>query len=102
MGKVRRSFNADFKARVALEAFKEEKTLANLAMEYKIHPTLITRWKKDLVENAGKAFGDSNGISEAEEDRLKTPLYEEIGRLKVELGWMKKNYLNIQSRRKET
>lgn len=102
MGKIRRSFSADFKARVALEAFKEEKTLSTLAMEYKVHPNLITKWKKDLVENAGKAFGESNEISEAEEDSLKTPLYEEIGRLKVELGWMKKNYLNIQSRRKET
>ena len=102
MGKTRRSFTADFKARVALEALKEEKTLAELAAAHKVHPHQITRWKKDLVRNAGKAFSDSSEISSADEERLKTPLYEEIGRLKVELDWMKKNYLLIQSRRKET
>ena len=101
MGKNRRSFTADFKARVALEALKDDKTLAELAAEHKVHPNQITRWKKDLVSNAGKAFSDSSEISSVEEDRIKTPLYEEIGRLKVELDWMKKNYLLIQSRRKE-
>jgi putative transposase len=102
MGKTRRSFTADFKARVALEALKEEKTLAELAATHKVHPHQITRWKKDLVRNAGKAFCDSSEISSADEEKLKTPLYEEIGRLKVELDWMKKNYLLIQSRRKES
>ena len=101
MGKSRRRFTADVKARVALEALKEDKTLAELAAEHKVHPNQITRWKKDLVSNAGKAFSDSSEISAAVEDKIKTPLYEEIGRLKVELDWMKKNYLLIQSRRKE-
>jgi len=101
MGKPRRSFTADFKARVALEALKEENTLAELSAAHKVHPNQISSWKKDLVRNAGKAFSDSSEISSADEEKLKTPLYEEIGRLKVELDWMKKNYLLIQSRRKE-
>jgi len=82
MGKSRKSFSADFKARVALEALKEEKTLAELATEHKVHPNQITRWNKDLVRNAVKAFSVSSEISFAEEEKLKTPLYEEIGRLK--------------------
>jgi putative transposase len=77
------------KARVALEAIKGIKTMSELSAEYRIHPNVITKWKKQLIEGAATVFsrGNENGNSE---EVLTRPLYEEIGRLKVELDWLKK------------
>lgn len=94
MGKTRRRFSAEFKAKVAIEAIRERKTQAELSVEYGLHPNQIMAWKKEFIENAGKVFGDGEEISEATEDKLKLPLYEQIGRMKVEIDWMKKNYAN--------
>jgi transposase-like protein len=94
MGKKRRRFSGEFKAKVAIEAIRERKTLADLSVEFQVHPNQITAWKKEFLENAGKAFGDSDDLSEAAEDEIKTPLYEQIGRMKVEIDWMKKNYVS--------
>jgi transposase-like protein len=94
MGKKRRRFSGEFKAKVAIEAIRERKTLAELSVEFQVHPNQITAWKKEFLENAGKAFGDSDDLSEAAEDEIKTPLYEQIGRMKVEIDWMKKNYVS--------
>jgi putative transposase len=96
MGKKRRRFGGEFKAKVAIEALRERKTQAELSVEYKVHPNQIMAWKKEFLTNAGKIFDNGTELSEAAEDQLKAPLYEEIGRLKVELNWMKKNYLNVQ------
>lgn len=94
MGKKRRRFSGEFKARVAIEAIRERKTLAELSVEFQVHPNQITAWKKEFLDNAGKAFGDSEELSESAEDEIKTPLYEQIGRMKVEIDWMKKNYVS--------
>ena len=96
MGKKRRRFSAEFKAKVAIEAIRERKTQAELSVEFGLHPNQIMAWKKEFIGNAGKVFGDNAEISEATEDALKTPLYEQIGRMKVELDWMKKNYSLLQ------
>ena len=96
MGKTRRRFTGEFKAKVAMEALKERKTLAELATEFGIHPNQITAWKGEFLQNAGKIFSGGDGLSEAEAEEQKTPLYEQIGRLKVQLDWLKKKYVECR------
>ena len=76
MTRKRRAFSDKFKAKVAIEAVKGIKTLSELATEYKVHPNQISAWKKQLLLNA--------------EEELTAPLYEEIGRLKMDLKWLEK------------
>ena len=89
MAGKRRRHTDEFKARVALEAVKGVKTAAELSSAYRVHPTVIAHWKKQLVTGAPMVFasGASNGKGEEE---LTRPLYEEIGRLKMEVDWLKK------------
>lgn len=89
MTKKRRQYSNNFKAKVALEALRERKTVAQLASEYDIHPNQITEWKKQLKDQAGVAFG-GEGRTEAEIEKEKTDLYEQIGRLKVETEFLRK------------
>jgi transposase-like protein len=96
MGKTRRRFSAEFKAKVAIEAIRERKTQAELSVEFGLHPNQIMAWKKEFIENAGRVFGNGDEISETAEDELKLPLYEQIGRMKVEIDWMKKNYVSLR------
>ena len=87
----RRKHSSVFKAKVALEAIKGQKTLTELSSEYGIHATQITLWKKQLQEGIKDIFStgqSSNSSIRAE--RLQDKLYQEIGRLKVELDWLKK------------
>ena len=89
MAGKRRKHPDALKARVALEAIKGVKTMSELSAEYRIHSNVITKWKRQLIEGAAVVFsrGNENGNSE---EALTGPLYEEIGRLKVELDWLKK------------
>jgi len=90
MGKKRRRHNAQFKFRVALEAVKEKQTISELASQYEVHPTLIRNWKKQLVEGGAGIFERGKKESKAEPKIAETELYEQIGRLKMELEWLKK------------
>jgi len=88
---MRRKFDAAFKAKVAMEAIRGEATLAQLASRYQVHPNQITQWKKQALEGLPALFADKrtkNGRQEKEcsEDEL----YRQIGKLKVELEWLKK------------
>jgi putative transposase len=89
-GKKRKTHSATFKAQVALAALKGDKTVAELAGQHQVHPTLIHTWKKQLLAGAEAVF--ANGAKAANEDAeaVQAQLYEEIGRLKVELDWVKK------------
>lgn len=90
MGKKRRQFTDKFKAKVALEAIKGVKTLAELASEYQVHPNQISGWRKQLFAHAPELFSRKNaGVSKSEEE-LTAPLYEEIGRLKMDIKWLEK------------
>ena len=84
----RRKFSNAFKARIALEALKGDKTTAELASEHRVHPSQVAAWKKQLKNSAADVF-DGNRRVKLEEE-ITTPLYEEIGRLKMDLRWLEK------------
>ena len=88
MSKLRKRYEAGFKARVALEAVKERETIAELAKRFGIHPNMIHQWKRRLVDEAGTVF--ARGEAPIEEATPAAELYKQIGRLKVELEWLKK------------
>jgi putative transposase len=90
MARTRRRFDSGFKAKVALEAVRELKTLSEIAQQFKVHPNQVTLWKKQLLVGAERAFEGDNGKSSKSEEPEASELYEQIGRLKVELEWLKK------------
>lgn len=90
MGRKRRTFTDKFKAKVALEAVKGMKTLAELATEYQVHPNQISDWKKQLLANAPELFASGKKHHTKTEEELTAPLYEEIGRLKMDVKWLEK------------
>ena len=90
MGTKRRKHSTDFKFKVALEAVKEQRTVSQLASEYNLHPNQISTWKKQLLSTGGSLFSRPNGRSEAAQAAQEAELYEQIGRLKMELEWLKK------------
>ena len=90
MGTKRRSYSDRFKARVALDAVREVKTIAELASEHRVHPSQISTWKKLLVSNASELFSRGSNYTHKTEKKLTGPLYEEIGRLRMDVKWLKK------------
>lgn len=88
MSVKRRNHSPEFKFKVALEAAKEQKTIGQLASEFNLHPTQIGNWKKHFLENGKSVFqsNDKHDIQTMQESEL----YEQIGRLKMELEWLKK------------
>ena len=86
----RKQHSADFKFKVALEAMKGLKTASELASIYEIHPTLISNWKKQLKDKGKEIFSNNVNRKEQDAQTLQSALYEEIGRLKFELDWLKK------------
>jgi transposase len=87
---MRRSHDAAFKARVALEALKEEKTIAQIASEYGVHSNQIRQWRQKLLEDLPQLFSDHRRKDEKDGEALQAELYRQIGQLKVELDWLKK------------
>ena len=95
MEKSRRTFTAEFRAKIAIEAIKENKTISELAQIYQVHPNLITHWKRDFLANAGKVF-DSGKDESSEIKKLKKEneeLIHQIGQLSVDINWLKKKVL---------
>ena len=90
MARKRRSFSGSFKAKVALAACRGERTTAQLAAEYEVHVGQITAWKKQLLEGAAGLFEDGRSKRVGEESGSDQQLYEQIGRLKMEVEWLKK------------
>ena len=90
MARKRRSFSGAFKAKVALAACRGDKTTAQLAAEYEVHVGQITAWKKQLLAGAPELFEDGRSKRAAEDAAGEEELYEQIGRLKMEVEWLKK------------
>jgi len=93
MARKRRTFSRKFKAKVALEAMKEHMTISQIAGKYGVHPTQVKDWKKQALDDLPEVFGTNTGNDEAE--KLVSSLYEEIGRLKIQLDWLKKKYQQL-------
>jgi transposase-like protein len=89
--RTRRKFTADFKAKVALEAIKNHKTLAQLSQEYEVNAITIARWKSEFLENMSSIFSGERAAESASENPAIEKLYAQIGQLKVELDFLKKS-----------
>jgi putative transposase len=91
MARTRRRFDGKFKAKVALEAIRELKTISEIAQQFKVHPNQVTMWKKQLLGGAEQVFESGSVSSKKGSDEPESAeLFEQIGRLKVELEWLKK------------
>jgi len=92
MVRKRKIFTAEFKAKVALEAFHGMKTISELAQEFEVHPNQIGQWKKNLVENSSELFDSNRGPKPEDQTELIDKLYRQIGMLQVENEWLKKKF----------
>ena len=90
--KNRKTFTAQFKAKVALEAIRGTKTVNEIAQEFGVHPTQVSQWKKELQESAAGVFDGKRGPKPVDPSSSEDRLYTEIGRLKVEVDWLKKSW----------
>ena len=88
--KQRKQYSADLKAKIALEAVKGQRTVQEIASHYGIHPTMVTNWKKQVVEGAAEIFGNGQIHAAEADEQLKAELYQQIGKLQVDLDWLKK------------
>lgn len=87
---IRKRFESGFKARVALETIKGEKTLAQISSEYGVHVNQASKWKHELLKGAAGIFGRNNGKQDNGQEEKIGELYKIIGELKVENDWFKK------------
>jgi transposase-like protein len=90
MKNKRRNHGAAFKAKVALAAAKGDKTVSELAGEYGVHPTQIAKWKNQLLGSLPEIFSRRRQNEHQDQEEVTSQLYQQIGRLKVELDWLKK------------
>ncbi len=90
MGTTRKRYDTSFKAKVALEAIKGERTISEIASKTGVHPNQISKWKKQALEELPDIFLHGRRKREQSSEELESELYKQIGQLKVELDWLKK------------
>lgn len=90
MKRQRRNFTSKLKAKVALEAVKENQTMSELSTKHEVHANMVSAWKKTLTERAAELFDNKRGRKGEEDTELIDRLYRQIGQLQVELDWLKK------------
>ena len=92
MSVKRRRHSAEYKFKVALEAAKGDRTLGQLAAQYELHPGQISERKRQLLDEGAAVFQNARAQKEREQAAQEAELYEQIGRLKMELEWLKKKF----------
>jgi transposase-like protein len=92
MSTRRKSYSNELKAKIALEAIKGFTSINDIAKEYKVHPNQISNWKKQLLENLPGVFDNQRGPKTDGSSDLVDQLYRQIGKLQVEVEWLKKKY----------
>jgi transposase-like protein len=95
---MRKTYDAAFKAKIALEAVRGEKTIAQIAGEFSVHPNQIRQWRAHLLEILPEMFSNRKPQQEKAQGELVDELYRQIGQLKVELDWLKKKSQILLSR----
>jgi transposase len=88
--RMRKRYESSFKARVALAALRDDKTLSELASEYGVHSNLISQWKRRLLSNVTRVFEEREDESQHDHQAVVEELHRQIGQLHVELDWLKK------------
>ena len=99
MTKRRRRYSAEYKFQVALDAAKGLKTLNELTGEHGVHANQISRWKGELLEGGATLFSSKSVRQQREQEAVEAELYEQIGRLKMELEWLRKKGCSGRLRR---
>ena len=94
-GNMRKNHDSAFKAKVALEAIKGERTMAQISSEYGVHVNQIRQWRQKLLEEMPGVFSDRRQKKDKEAEEMTSELYRQIGQLKVELDWLKKKSLQL-------
>ena len=89
---TRRRFTAEFKAKVALDAIRGERTISELATKHQLHPNQITQWKRQAIENLAKAFDDRASDTQVSREVELTKLHAKIGQLVVERDFLAKAF----------
>ena len=90
MRQGRKQYSAELKAKIALEALKGQRTIQEIASQYEVHPTQVAQWKRQLVTSSPGIFSRGRSGQEESDEAQKAELYEQIGKLQVELAWIKK------------
>ena len=88
--KTKRKFNPEFKSKVVLESLKERSSIEELASKYELHPSQISMWRKQFLDNSSMLFDNNTKGDKDEKDVLIKELYSQIGELKVANDWIKK------------
>ena len=88
--RTRRRHSTEFKAKVVVAALREDKTLGQLSSELGVHPVVISGWKKQVLEAMPGLFSDRSGRQSQDAEQRERELFEQIGRLEMELAWLKK------------
>ena len=93
----RKTYDDNFKAKVALEAIKGERTISEIAGQFEVHPNQIIKWKKHLLENVPSLYSKKKDPEIEELEKLLEELYKKIGKQNIELEFLKKKYRKIQN-----
>lgn len=92
----RKRYSKELKSKVALAAIKGHQTINEIASEFGIHFSLVNRWKKEAIESLPSVFGNTQANKEKEVENERERLYQKIGKLQVEIDWLKKNTGHLQ------
>lgn len=90
MKRQRKQYSTDLKAKIAVEAIRGQRTIQEIASHYGIHPNQVTQWKKQLLDGASEVFSSRREHEGEADEQMKAELYQQVGKLQVELDWLKK------------